>query len=100
MTFDDVLKQRLPIKGNDLVDYTRALGLVLLRAPNRYRKLLKKGDRDTGAEFAVAVSAAIAMQEADWPDANGYLPIGLQASIDNDWCIAWTSVAQKTHTTS
>lgn len=67
-----------------------------MRAPNRFRKLLidrerPKNERDEfGLDFSMADknAACIEMQRADFPEVAG-VPIGFQATLDNDIAIAW-----------
>lgn len=71
-------------------------GLHLVSAPNRYRKLLKNDsvDKKHKDEFGIDKDwdtqslIAVELQNKEFPDHSGK-PIGFQASIDNDICIAW-----------
>lgn len=83
--------------------YAEVAGLIYMRAPNRFRKLLidaalPKEDRDAfGLDFSVDSKnlECVAKQRREFPDIQGR-PIGFQATWDNDVALCWDQRDQDT----
>ena len=86
MTMSSVIANRIRVVGNDLQDYTDVTGLLLLRAPNRYRKMISDDLRDCQPHM-------IALQQQEFGVHQEWIAAGITATIDNDWALLWERAA-------
>ena len=86
----DVIRDRVRIGGNDLKDYTNIVGLLQFRAPNRYRKLMPV-DKEKEIMYLTeeTQNKIIAKQNEEFEESLEWRPIGMGATVDNDYAIQW-----------
>ena len=92
MKLSDVYKDRVRIRmhgDSELVDKSNDLGIILFRAPNRYRRLLRVPKGNAELDFIYKNDECITLQTQEYELDMPYKPIGFQATMDNDIAIAW-----------
>ena len=96
-TMDDVIASRMRVIGNDLLDLTNIAGLLLYRAPNRYRKLMRDPLRPPEARDPWGCDVnlekikpqVIEMQNIEFGIDPEWCSAGITATMDNDWALLW-----------